>query len=179
MDTSEKTGLRAWELPPPVELAMILRWSIKQASANRLQTAIRLDQRTAKPDASAAQAIAALHDLAGDRILVETDTSAWPGTELIGHVGRVFVLELDLALAEALAETEPILGNWTHFEGKPLPEDLCAFQEGAPFPAFYSVTHESDTWVLAKRQPKLPGIQLSLRNPEDLLIPRRGKKFLG
>ena len=102
-------------------------------------------------------------------VMERFSATAWPGTELIGHKGFVFVTRFDEALRRKIVTEEDNLWNWSHNRTPPLPEDLCAFREGEGYPSFVSVTHERKAWLLSESKTKLAGLKAS-RIPLDQLF---------
>jgi hypothetical protein len=117
-----------------------------------------------------------IRQIFGTSIQEEFWATAWPGTELVGHKGRVLISKFDLNVGNKMLAAQPDITKWIHNGSPSLPEDLCIFLNGAPLPFMVSVTHEDDAWLLAPTNPLGKGVKEEKRaRPNEFIYP--GKYF--
>jgi hypothetical protein len=163
--------MRCWSLTDG-SIQEIGEWSLANRHVDRLLVSTRLDQ-DAKPSRLLAPNVSESIDrIFGDLVLSQFETQAWPGTELAGHLGRVFIIEFNERVLKRMMEAENLLANWTQWNEPALPEDVCLFREGDEWPVLVSVTHENSAWVLSDSPVGLRGIEETSFSSNDLLIPR-------
>ena len=104
----------------------------------------------------------------GTSIIKEINATGWPGTMLVRDTGRVYVIEFNRAIMEAIVKIEPNLFEWREVHPKHLPEDICVFRRVSNLPVLVSVTHERDAWILSNTKP--PGFKTSRFKPSELYI---------
>jgi hypothetical protein len=113
-----------------------------------------------------------VHDVFGERLLRATLATAWPGTQLIGHAGKVYVVGFDRSVLRKMVSTEGRLGAWTQWNQQPMPEDICLYRAGDRAPVLVSVTHDGDAWIFhdgdVSGEIATPA---SIRLPADLIPP--------
>jgi hypothetical protein len=100
-----------------------------------------------------------VRSLFGKNLVKRFDASGWPGTELIRHTGRVYVVRFDEAVARRMVSAENELFKWRNTGPKHLPEDICVFRARSSFPILFSVTHEKDAIVLSDGKAGPPGFR--------------------
>jgi hypothetical protein len=66
---------------------------------------------------------------------------------LIGHAGKVYVVDFDRSVLQKMVATEGRLGAWTQWNQPPLPKDICVYRAGDRTPVLVSVTHDGDAWI--------------------------------
>jgi hypothetical protein len=137
--------------------------------------ALRLDQVGNKWRYSDQAAGENVKSLFGKYILTGFQASEWPGTELIGHPGFVYVLTFNEDVRKIILGTQPLLEKWQHGKNPSLPEDICLFKESDSNPILVSVTHELDAWLITHKKPELQGFNKSEISPEKLFY--KGKYF--
>lgn len=117
--------------------------------------------------------------LFGDRLLARKLARKWPGTELIGHDGMVFVIAFDSSLIDPMCELGEFLGDWLHSRASPLPEDPCLYKQGDDCPVLVSVTHEKEAWILSNTKPSFcPKANSFQYDSKNLLVPGASKGFI-
>lgn len=168
--------LTHWEADARVaSLSEIMSWCLHHHAVDRMLVALRLHQVGNKwryADQAAGEAVKALF---GPYILTGFQASEWPGTELIGHPGFVYVLTFNEDVKNIILGTQPSLDKWRHGETPSLPEDICLFKEGDLNPILFSRTHDLDAWLITDEQPELQGFKKSKIRPEGLFP--KGKYF--
>lgn len=159
-----------WDVARSASLDDVLRWCLERRSVNRLLLATRLDQDALSPTLLVPEVEVAVRQLFGDSVLCESFASKWPGTQLIGHSGKVYLVEFNAEMKDRMVRIENSFGGWTDRHKPPLPEDICLFRLGDELPALVSVTHDSDAWLLddGPIEPVLAGKSV-IPLPSDLL----------
>ncbi|HEU4506848.1 MAG TPA: hypothetical protein VFR78_01330 [Pyrinomonadaceae bacterium] len=136
----------------------LLTWCLDREGVDRMLVVVRSPRELERLPAR----------LFGTNVLEDFAASAWPGTELIGHSARVFVVKFDQSIAEVILRTQPDLRKWLHASNPPLPEDICLFDSNADSPTLITVSHEELCWIIAERKPKLAGIRETSVRVEEL-----------
>jgi len=138
-----------WEFDAgEITLARLLDWCNEEHGVDRLLLSARLEKQRRGWVPLTEGVDDTVKRLFGKKVLEQFQATGWPGTKLIGHPGRVYIVQYDREIREILLKTETNLAGWLHDHRPPLPEDLCLFKEGAKLPALYSVTHESQAWLV-------------------------------
>lgn len=160
---------RTWSVDLQVQPSReLLFWCLNQQSCDRMLVVVRMVQGE-KGGYSTARELEELPSaLFGSDVLEKFLASAWPGTELIGHAGHVFVVKFDESIAELILRTQPDLTKWLHAGNPPLPEDICLFNSSADAPTLVSVTHEDLFWIISEKKPELTGVRESEVRSEEL-----------
>ena len=172
------TRMKCWEVPTRGDLEELLTWLVERIGVDRLILTTRLDQEADEVMLLSPQVLTAVDELFDGRILEKRLCSAWPGTELVNHKGLVFLIDFDSSLITPMINTGPHLEDWTEWNSPPLPEDICLFKKGQPWPTLVSVTHEGQAWILSNYIVDIEGVKLTDIDPADLFIPRHSKVFL-
>lgn len=73
----------------------------------------------------------------------------------MAEAGLVVELDFDRRLGATMERAGRRLSDWTAAHDPPLPEDLCFYRDGDDVPAFFSLTHEREYWLLSERRPHL------------------------
>ncbi|MBA3241726.1 MAG: hypothetical protein H0T60_10920 [Acidobacteria bacterium] len=140
-----------------VSLGEVMSWCLLQHHVDRMLVALRLEQHGNKwryANEAAGESVKALF---APFILTGFQASEWPGTQLVGHPGFVYVLNFDEAVKNIVLATQPSLDKWGHSEDLPLPEDICLFKEADSHPILVSRTHDLDAWLITDKEPTLQG----------------------
>lgn len=137
--TSCGKSVRCWDVNPNASLDAILTWCLQVRRVNRLL----LTSHRLVPEVEDLVA-----QLFKNHLLRSVYATEWPAVQLVGHAGRVFVVQFDEDVKEIMVATENALSCWVFAHRPPLPEDICVYREGDPYPALVSVTHEEDAWLL-------------------------------
>lgn len=122
---------------------------IGSRGCDRLLLALRLERSTGskwRPISAAAEATLELR-LRPFQVRCFL-ASSWPGTQLIGHPGRVYVFQLTERVASIVGDLGESLSSWRHDSQPSLPEDICIFRSGENYPNLVTVTHEQDGWLI-------------------------------
>lgn len=170
--------MRAWTLSRETRLDALLEWCIAHHHANRMLVATRLDTASANMALLWPGVLATMRSLFTGYVLESFLASSWPGTELVDHDGVVFLVRLDVSLVEPMSRTGPRLFDWVGPHDPSLPEDICVFRRGDPWPILLSVTHESDAWIIAAEAPPFDYIDANEFQAEALLIPSQSRGFV-
>ncbi len=164
--------LTCWEADARVaSLAEIMNWCLQHHAVDYMLVTMRLDQVGNKWRYHDPKAGEFFQSHFGTYILTGFQVAEWPGTELIGHPGFVFVLTFDEEVKELILRTQPSLDKWQHNENPPLPEDICLFSESASHPVLVTCTHELNAWLISDKDPKLQGFKKS-DIPADKFFPQ-------
>ena len=155
-----------------VSLERVLAWALTTAKTDRLLFTMRLSEGQAKKRSAPADVEKNVEKIFGDRLIDSFWASGWPGTELIGHKGRVWVAKFDETVLALILATQPDFSLWHNNASLPLPEDLCLFKQGSRYPTLVSATHEKDVWLFGPTKPAFT----ELRKEPSLL---RGFIFSG
>jgi hypothetical protein len=156
-------------------LSEIMSWCLRHHAVDRMLVALRLEQVGNKwrySDQAAGENVKSLFD---KYILTGFQASEWPGTELIGHPGFVYVLTFNEDVRNIILSTQPSLEKWQDGENPSLPEDICLFKESDLHPILVSRTHDLDAWLITDKKPELQGFSKSTIRPEGLYP--KGKYF--
>ena len=153
----------------------LLFWCLNQQSVDRMLVIVRMVQGKKGGYSTPRELEQLPSTLFGSAVLKRFLASAWPGTELIGHAGHVFLVKFDESVAELILRTQPDLTKWLHAGNPSLPEDICLFNSSADTPTLVSVTHEDLFWIISEKKPELTGVRESEVRPEELFWP--GKYF--
>jgi hypothetical protein len=163
---------KCWTLGNQVAtLSNISGWALKTCKSDRLLLAIRLERQRGKWLPTRPGIEAWTEKTFAKNIVDSFLASAWPGTELSGKPGKIYVIRFDGGVADMMINVEPSISGWTHNHAPPLPEDICLFRDGDATPNFISCTHEKDMWIIAPVKPAVTGTELSKLSYEKLMIP--------
>lgn len=136
-----------WDVAPDTSLEEIGGWCLRHRLVNRLLVVARTDRndRAELADPRVEQAVT---ENFGKWELRTCWASTWPGTQLVGDgIAKVWIIAFDSNVCERMISLENRLCGWTHAE-KHLPEDICLYRYGDPFPTFVTVTHGPEAWLL-------------------------------
>jgi len=106
----------------------------------------------------------------GRNILDSFMVSGWPGTELIGHVSRAYLINFSEEIQYKMIRLENRLFQWIDNNKPPLPEDLCLFKQGGLYPNLISVTHEKDAWLVSEKKIQFQEAHKTKLKLSDLLV---------
>lgn len=138
---------RCWDVSSEASIDEISSWCLRARKVDRLMVAVRpyidLDDRV-EFDARIEESVSRIF---GSRILRSTYATAWPGTKLLEHEGKVYVIKFDSDVAQRISHEMNHLRGWVQRNDPPLPEDLCLYREGDAWPVLVSVTHDGDAWL--------------------------------
>lgn len=158
----------------PVSLSAVFRWALQSAKIDRLlATESCFGGRGRRFELGVAENA---RDILGKRLLKVFEARGWPGTEKIGHTGRVYIAQFDEELAQAMIAVEDDLFEWLNPSPKKLVEDICLFRRGAEYPAFFSVTHERDAYILSSEAIHVRGFEES-EYVADMMLPWKTEYF--
>ena len=138
---------RCWDVSREVSFDEISSWCLRAREVDRLIVAVRpyIDRRDrVEFDARIEESVFRVF---GSSVIRSTYATAWPGTELIEHAGRVYIIKFDSDLARQISKEMNRLSGWVQRNDPPLPEDLCLYREGEAWPVLVSVTHDGDAWL--------------------------------
>lgn len=170
------TELRCWQADARVALLdEIMVWALEHHAADHMLVALRLNQVGNKWRYADPQAGEFFQSQFGSYIVTGFQAAQWPGTELLGHPGFVYVVKFNAEVKELILRIQPSLAKWQHHENPPLPEDICLFREGDAHPALVTRTHDLDAWLISHTKPELQGFTKSNIAPEKLFP--KGKYF--
>ena len=155
-----------------VPLEKVLAWAFFGAEADRILFATQLESKGNKKLVPVGVKDN-VTKIFGYHVIESFSASGWPGTDLIGQKGRVWIAEFNENVMASILTTQPNLGLWLN--NRSLPEDLCAFKQGSQYPAFVSVTHERNAWLFNNTKPAVPGLQEDRPLLRGFLFP--GKHF--
>lgn len=158
-----------------VSLEEVLSWALSTAKTDRLLFAMRLFEGKGKKRFAPHGVEKNVLHLFRNHIVESFWASGWPGTELIGHKGRVWVTNFDENVMALVIGTQRDFSKWHNDAHLALPEDLCLFKQGSRYPTLVSVTHEEDAWLFSVEKPDIPGIEKSRTLLEDFIF--SGKYF--
>ena len=112
-----------------------------------------------------------INEIFGDSVIRAANATAWPGTEVIGHVGRVYVVAFGTTVQRRMIKIQKYLSGWKQSNDPPLPEDICLYRQGDASPLLVSVTHDGDAWLFDDA----PGVNFvsvpEIELPPDLIPP--------
>ena len=168
--------LTCWEADARVAaLDEIMVWALEQHAVDHMLVALRLDQIGNKWRYADPQAGEFFQSQFGSYILTGFQAAEWPGTELMGHPGFIYVVKFNEKVKDLILRIQPSLAKWQRNETPPLPEDICLFREGDSHPVLITCTHELYAWLITNKKPTLQGFRKS-NIPPDKLFPT-GKYF--
>jgi hypothetical protein len=177
--SSDLPTLSCWQLLMDVDLEPVLKWCVKTSAVNRLLVVTKFwEDARGRTEGPNPKILDAMEFLFSGRILRRVFARKWPGTEVIGSEGIVFVIEFDAALIEPMVQAAGRFADWGYWNDPPLPEDLCLYRHGDEWPAVYSTTHESDIYAIGETGPP---IQRTVARPLDadfLGVPTGHEDFL-
>lgn len=156
-----------WSLDISIKLGELLTFCRKEFAVDRLLVIARMDTKGRYLSSNITHSI---KEIFGHNIIDNFLASGWPGTELIGHVSRVFVIEFSELVQQSITEKDDQLFSWTHHNRPPLPEDLCLFRQGGAFPNLISVTHEDEAWLISDKKIQFQGAHKTKVKLSDLLV---------
>jgi hypothetical protein len=156
-----RIDLEYWSLP------RILAFCVETANVDRALLSVRLEKSKGQwhpRDNKSEHFIRQTWPRSILETFIAIDT---PGASSPECPAKVFVLKLDKFALLAL-EKMPKLSGWHNMDG--LPEDLCLFAEGATAPAFTSITHEGDGFIVSKTSLELDHAELFSSDSKDMGI---------
>lgn len=166
--------IRSWELDArTADLDEITSWCLREEGVDRMLVALRLERHGNKWRYLSPAAGERVRLLFGRHVITGFQASEWPGTQLSGHPGFVYVIRFDEEVRDILLNTEPSLSGWLHNSPTPLPEDICLFKDSDAHPTLLSVTHESRAWLISDRDPPVRGIRPSRFRLDELFPPTK------
>jgi hypothetical protein len=171
--------MKTWALPPGIPLEHVLSWCLRERAVDRLLLAMRLQKDERGREVPEPEVEDLIDSLFGDKILMRKKARRWPGTELVGHEGVVFLVSFDSSLIEPMVQAGELLHDWRHGNRPRLPEDPCLFRAGDEWPVLVTVTHERDAWILSEDRPSLCFGEPFDFNPKELLVPTAAEGFIG
>jgi hypothetical protein len=171
--------MNSWRLRRGARLAEVLAWCWQEHSVDRLLVSARLDSSRKQRVLSRPSIEGVIESIFGARVLEKRFASRWPGTQLIGHQGAVYIIEFDDSLIKPMATAGKLFFDWTQNHEPPLPEDLCLFRKGADWPALVSVTHEWDAWVFSEEAPTFCRRESRNFNSIIPMVPDSQNDFVG
>lgn len=142
------------------DLSAGLEYALGQG-ADRLLFVTRLWRKRRAWIPDSAELLNSIYGLFNENIIDSYLVSKWPGTRLIGHPGRVFIVKLDRNVVSRIVAEEGRLTGWLQSDEPPLPEDLCVFKSGANWPFMVTTTHEEEGWFFGESNLRLPGLTYS------------------
>jgi hypothetical protein len=168
--------LTSWQADARVAvLDEIMVWALEHYAVDHMLVALRLIQIGNRWRYADPQAGEVFQSQFGPYILTGFQAAQWPGTELFGHPGFVYVVRFNEEVKEVVIRTQPSLAKWQHGENPPLPEDICLFREADSHPVLVTCTHGLDAWLISHEKPELQGFRRSNISPEKLFP--KGKYF--
>lgn len=167
--TPSRTNVRCWDVAQSTPFAEIGSWCLQNRGVDRLIVAIRptLDRQNRREfdpriDSSVSR-------IFGKNLLRTVSARAWPGTQLVGHFGKVHVVRFDASVQQSMVETQKYLNGWKQSNDPPLPEDICLYRDGDTYPVLVSVTHDGDAWLFDVN-PSVRFVSIAtIPLPEDLI----------
>jgi hypothetical protein len=158
-----------WENSGEVFLSEILDWCLNEHKVDTLLVTSRAFTKRGSEKYTFEKGVErTVKSLFGNELIERLDVNGWPGTELIHHIGRVYVIRFDEKVRKRIVETEKELFGWRN--NRSLPEDICVFRGGSKLPVLVSVTHERDAWVLSNKKSRPPGFRKCSFGLENLFI---------
>ncbi len=142
-----------------VSLEKAFAWALSTAKTDRLLFTMRLSEGREKKRLAPANVEKNVEKLFGDYLIDSFWASGWPGTELLGHKGRVWVTKFDETVLTLVLATQPDFSLWRNNASLPLPEDLCLLKQGNRYPTLVSVTHENGAWFFGPSKPAFTGLR--------------------
>jgi hypothetical protein len=178
MMTKTSKSFRAWNLPSDVSLADAVAAVRVFCEPNRLLLATRRDRDSSIWEPLFPSAFEVAERLAASRLIRRAEARGWPGTELVGHTGLVWLVRFDSSLLRAMEELGPRLADWVGDNSPSLPEDICLFREGDPLPSLVSITHEKQAWIIHEHPIPLGSVHSVEVSADSLLIPAALSDFI-
>lgn len=163
-------NLQCWELNWSIKLEHLLAWALEYEKVDRLLVTARLAKTRTKPPTRVNKIDDKVKTIFGKNVITSFNAKGWPGTSLIGHLGRVYIVEFDEKILRKMVKIENELFNWTHNNNPSLPEDICLFRENAQFPVLISVTHEAEGWILTDKQINMRDVEPTNDTLDDMFI---------
>lgn len=165
-------------LPFDIALEPVLSWCLERG-VDRLLAVCRLRRVGNREEAAQPEVVQRVNELFGSRVLTRWRTHRWPGTELIDSNAWVYVVRFDAALIPAMASLSPRVFDWLHSHRPRLPEDLCLFRAGQPWPTLITITHEREGFWLDAAPPARLVRTSGEGDATNLLIPKGSRDFVG
>jgi hypothetical protein len=161
----------SWDVSPRASLSDVLAWC-RERGADRLLVATRLERASKKPVLLVPAVVESVRRIFGGAVLRETLARRWPGTELIGHSGMVYLIDFTPDVEKRMVAEENDWSAWIDWHDPPLPEDICLFRQGDTRPLLVSVTHDGEAWIFdAGPLPRSLAVKSEIPLPDDLLPP--------
>lgn len=142
-----------------VPMERLFTWCIEHEKVDRLLLILRMEKVDSKWVPMEPRSEAWVKSKLEDHILESLLVSGWPGTELIGHPARLYIVRFDKGISRIMVDTETDLSKWKDSRQPPLPEDMCLYADGAIFPVLITCTHENLGWLVTKQPVKLKGVE--------------------
>ncbi|HEX6900066.1 MAG TPA: hypothetical protein VF789_10150 [Thermoanaerobaculia bacterium] len=171
--------MNGWDVSADTPLEAIFTWCSEKRGVDRLLLSARLDKEKKRPTLLRPTLSETVDQIFGDHLLSTRMVKRWPGTELYGHKGVVFLVAFDPTLISSMAQVGTLLSNWRHNNNPPLPEDPCLFRQGDEWPVLVTVTHERDAWILSDERPPFCSGEPFVFKPDNLLVPPASEGFVG
>jgi hypothetical protein len=166
-----RTELQCWDVDRLTPFAEISSWCLQKRAVDRLIVAIRptLDRENRREfDPRIDDSVSRIF---GKNVLRTLSARAWPGTQLIDHIGKVHIISFNTSVQQKMMGTQKYLRGWKQSNDPPLPEDICLYRNGDRFPVLVSVTHDDDAWLF-DNNPSATFVSLAaIALPEDLIPP--------
>lgn len=163
---TDTTLPRCWDVSRTASVETLLTWCLDVRKVDRLLLATRLDKESPTATLLEPDVESSVHDLFSDRLLEVSLATAWPGTQLIGHAGKVYLVEFDRTVLRRMVAAENRLGAWTQWNKPPLPEDVCVYRAGDAAPVLVSVTHDNDAWIFHNED-----VSVDVASPASIILP--------
>jgi hypothetical protein len=162
---------RCWDVSGEASLHEISAWCLRARRVDRLMVAVRpyIDREDrVEYDTRVEESVFRIF---GSGVIRSAYATAWPGTELTEHLGKVYVVKFDADVEQRISKEMNHLSGWTQRSNPPLPEDLCLYREGESWPVLVSVTNDGDAW-LYDEDPDAPFLRTpTIPLPSDLIPP--------
>lgn len=171
------TVQHCWESKGPVFLSEILDWCLKEHHVDMLLVTARSGMDVKGKRSFNPSVDRAARSIFGENLVKRFDARGWPGTKLIGHTGRVYVVRFDETIKKRMIETENALFKWTDHPPKRLPEDICVFRSGSNRPVLVSITHEEEAYIISGKKSRPPGFIKSDFSITELMLVWDGRYF--
>lgn len=144
-------------LPADVRMSELLPWCRLHRKADRVLVIARTDSARKRPVLIAPDVDRTVQQELAASILRTAWVQAWPVVQLVKHVAKAYVLQLDDRLLRDMVRMQDRFFGWNVSNRPPLPEDCCIYRAGDPLPIVMSRTHTRDAWLLTSEEPHFPG----------------------
>ncbi|HEX2834376.1 MAG TPA: hypothetical protein VHW00_15305 [Thermoanaerobaculia bacterium] len=156
-----------------VRMSELLPWCMLHRKADRVLVIARADSARKRRVLIEPEVDRSVQRELGASILRMAWVEAWPVVQLVKHVAKAYVLQLDDRLIREMVRTQDRFFGWNVSNRSALPEDCCIYRPGDPLPIVMSRTHTRDAWLLTDKGPHFPGA-IEVPWDEELLayVPR-------